>query len=47
MMKMNSIIHTYPLPLALPPLRAAPRLVGLLRTLANLSAEGFPLGTYS
>jgi hypothetical protein len=45
MMKMNSIIHTYPLPLALPPLRAARCFAGLLRTLANLSAKGPSLGT--
>ena len=45
MMKMNSIIHTYPLPLALPPYRAALSFAGLLRTLAKLSAKGLPLGT--
>lgn len=45
MMKMNSIIHTYSLPLARPPFRAARCFAGLLRTLANLSAKGLPLGT--
>ena len=46
MMKMNSINHSYPLSLALPPIRAARRFTGPLRTMAKMSAKGFPLGTH-
>jgi hypothetical protein len=47
MMKMNSIIHSYLLPLAPPPHRAAPGFAVPLRTLANLSAKKPSLGTSS
>lgn len=43
MMKMNSIIHTYPLPLALPTHRAVLRFVGFTQTPTELSANGYPL----
>lgn len=44
MMKMNSIIHSYLLPLTPPPHRAAPGFAVPLRTIANLSAKGFSFG---
>ena len=45
MMKMNSIIHTYLLPLALPTFRAAWRFAGQRRALLKTSAKGASPGT--
>ena len=46
MMKLNSIIYLLPVPLAQPIPRPALSFAGFMRTVANLSAKGFPLGTY-
>jgi hypothetical protein len=45
MMKLNSIIYLLSLPLSPLPLRTALSLAGFMRTVANLSAKGFPIGT--